>query len=251
MNETIEILSQAASQKVKIIKKNPSKYWVSSVFAGALIGLGVLVSFTVGAILTSAHSPGAKLLPALSFSVALSLVIFLSTELFTGNNMIMTIGRLNRSVTTSQLSSVWLRSWVGNLIGSIILSGVFIGTGLIKGPIQDFYSAAALAKVSLSPLEFVTRGIFCNFLVCLAILTCNRTKNDAAKLIIIIMCIYAFMTSGFEHSIADMTVFAIAIMSKSITSIGIGQAAYALFFITIGNIIGGSLLVGWVANKIK
>ena len=132
MNETIEILSQAASQKVKIIKKNPSKYWVSSVFAGALIGLGVLVSFTVG-----------------------------------------------------------------------------------------------------------------------AILTCNRTKNDAAKLIIIIMCIYAFMTSGFEHSIADMTVFAIAIMSKSITSISIGQAAYALFFITIGNIIGGSLLVGWVANKIK
>lgn len=251
MKETIEIISQAAILKAKTVRRNPSKYWVSSIFAGALIGLGVLVSFAVGAALNQSYNAWAKILPPLSFSVALSLVVFLGAELFTGNNMIMTIGRLNKTITTSDLSRVWIKSWIGNLVGSILLASLFVSTGLIKGPLQDYYSTLALAKVSLTPIELIARGILCNFLVCLAILASNRTKNDAAKLILIIMCIYAFMTSGFEHSIADMTIFSVALVSKSITSIGFGQAASALFFITIGNVIGGSILVGWVVNKIK
>jgi|SRR3712207_1317435 len=251
MNETIENLSKAAVLKIRTLRSNPFKYWISSMFAGSLIGLGVLVSYTVGAILTQAENPGAKLLPALSFSVALTLVIFLGTELFTGNNMVMTIGRLNKKVNTGQVLSIWFNSWFGNLVGAIILSIIFVSTGLVKGPIQDYYSAVALAKVSMSPLELVSRGILCNLLVCLAILGCNRTQSDSAKIGIIMLCIYAFMTSGFEHSIANMTVFAIAIISDSITSVGLSQAAYSLLFVTIGNIIGGGFFVGWVANKLK
>src|SRR3712207_8329987 len=162
MNETIENLSKAAVLKIRTLKNNPFKYWISSMFAGALIGLGVLVSYTVGAILTQTENPGAKLLPALSFSVALTLVVFLGTELFTGNNMVMTIGRLNKKVSTGQVLSVWFNSWLGNLLGAIILSIIFVSTGLVKGPIQDYYSAVALAKVSMSPIELVSRGILCN-----------------------------------------------------------------------------------------
>src|SRR3712207_1609769 len=214
MNETIEILSQGAVTKIGLLKHSKKKYIISSMLAGAFIGVGVLTSFGAAAALDAVDSPFTKITMSFAFCIALTLVVFTGTELFTGNNMVMTIGKLNKKVSTGQVLSVWFNSWLGNLLGAIILSIIFVSTGLVKGPIQDYYSAVALAKVSMSPIELVSRGILCNLLVCLAILGCNRTQSDSAKIGIIMLCIYAFMTSGFEHSVANMTVFAIAIISK-------------------------------------
>ncbi|MGL5314546.1 MAG: formate/nitrite transporter family protein, partial [Peptostreptococcaceae bacterium] len=88
------------------------------------------------------------------------------------------------------------------------------------------------------------RGILCNILVCVSVLCTYRTNNDVAKLILIFYCLFAFITSGYEHSIANMTTFGVALLSPSITTVTLGGAIYNLTVVTLGNFIGGSLFLG-------
>lgn len=250
--ETIEKISNAAIAKAELLKNSKRSYFISSVFAGSFIGLGVIISSTVGGLLSSGNSPFTKIIMGLAFCIALTSVIFTGTELFTGNNFVMTIGRLSKKIKTSDLISVWLVSWIGNLIGAVILSFIFVSTGLIdKEPVMDFFANIALAKATIPPIALFSRAILCNFIVCLAILLCSRTDNDVAKIFLIAICLFAFVTSGFEHSIANMTVFSIALFAKTIHTISLLQAAYALLIATIGNIIGGALFMGFGIYSMK
>lgn len=243
--EIIENFSDIAIAKSSKCKKNKKSYLISAIFAGSFIGLGVLLSSTIGGLLSESNNPFARIIMGLSFSVALISVVFSGTELFTGNNFVMSIGRLNKKVETSDLISVWIFSWIGNFLGAILLSSLFVLTGLVdEGSVMEFFSKVALNKANLAPLALFTRAIICNFIVCLAILLANNTKNDAAKIIIIILCLFAFVTTGFEHSVANMTAFSVAIFAKNIHSITIIQAIKALIIATLGNIVGGGLLMG-------
>lgn len=103
-----------------------------------------------------------------------------------------------------------------------------------KGPIQLFFLA-----------------ILCNWLVCLAIWTSARTENDAAKCILIFWCLFAFFASGFEHSVANMGVFSIALLGDHPDSVSVIGMFYNLFFVTLGNLVSGSLFMGlgyWLAS---
>ena len=244
-NETVEKISNAGISKANICNNEKRIYIVSSIFAGVMIGLGVLISFTVGGILQAAQNPMAKILMGVAFSIALTVVVFTSTELFTGNNFVMTVARLNKKVSTKDLVNVWIFSWVGNLIGALILGFIFVNTGLVdKGPVMAIFSKIAHVKATMPFLPLFTRAILCNFIVCLAVLLCFRTENDAAKILLIGLCLFTFVTSGFEHSVANMTVFSVAIFAKTISSITVGQALYSLAVATLGNIVGGAIFLG-------
>lgn len=244
-NETVEKISNASIGKAGLLKDSKRIYFVSSMFAGALIGLGVLISSTVGGYLTAGNSPFVKIMMGVAFTIALITVIFTGTELFTGNNFVMTVGRLNKKISTSDLVSVWLVSWIGNLVGAMILALVFVSTGLVdKGPVMEFFGKAALAKATIPPIALIARATLCNFIVCLAVLLCFRTDNDVAKILLIGLCLFTFVTSGFEHSVANMTSFSVALFAKNIHTITFMQAAYALVMATIGNIIGGAAFLG-------
>lgn len=251
-NKIMDKASNSADYKDSLLKESKFRFLLSSAFAGSFIGTGVLISFTVGAILTNANSPFTKIIMGLAFSVALSLVIFTGTELFTGNNFTMTIGYLEKKVKFSDVISVWIVSWIGNLIGALILSALFIMSGLLtKGAMVDFFSSVAAAKATMPIHNLFARAILCNFIVCLAVLICFKTENEVAKLILVIMLLFTFVVTGFEHSIANMTVFSIALLSNSITSVTLGSAVYALIIATIGNVIGGSLIVGLGFHLLK
>lgn len=244
-NETIEKFSDIAVAKSTNCKKSKKAYLISATFAGTFIGLGVLLSSTIGGLLSESNSPFTRIIMGLSFSIALTAVVFSGTELFTGNNLVMTIGKLNKKVKSSDLISVWTFSWIGNLLGAILLSLVFVLTGLVdEGPVMEFFSKTALVKANLAPLALFTRAMICNFLVCLAILLTSRTENDAAKILLIVLCLFAFVTTGFEHSIANMTSFSVALFAKNIHSITLLQAISALLIATVGNIVGGGLVMG-------
>ncbi|MPN23759.1 Nitrite transporter NirC [bioreactor metagenome] len=167
------------------------------------------------------------------------------TELFTGNNMVMTVGRLNKSVSTRDMSRVWLFSFVGNLLGSILVAGFFVGTGLVnKGPVMEFFATTSIAKASVPLVPLFFRGVLCNILVCVAVLCSFRTNDDTAKILIIFLCLFAFITSGFEHSVANMTVFSIALISPAIQGATLAGAVYNLVVVTLGNMVGGALVMG-------
>lgn len=216
-NETLEKLTVAAKNKVNLLNSSRLKYIVSSAFAGLYVGIGILLIFTIGGLLTSADSPMTKIMMGVSFAIALSLVVMTGSELFTGNNMVMTAGTLNKGTSTKDLLRVWCYSFVGNLLGSLLVAGLFVGTGLVdKGAVMEFFATTSLAKASLPFMDLFFRGVLCNILVCVAVMCSFRTNDDTAKLIIIFMCLFAFITSGFEHSVANMTIFGVALFSSAI-----------------------------------
>lgn len=244
-NETLEKLTIAAKNKVNLLNSSRLKYIVSSAFAGLYVGIGILLIFTIGGLLTSVNSPMTKIMMGVSFAIALSLVVMTGSELFTGNNMVMTAGTLNKGTSTKDLLRVWAYSFVGNLIGSLLVAGLFVGTGLVnKGAVMEFFATTSLAKASLPFMDLFFRGVLCNILVCVAVMCSFRTNDDTAKLIIIFMCLFAFITSGFEHSVANMTIFGVALFSSAIKGATLMGAIYNLFVVTLGNIAGGALVMG-------
>ena len=93
-------------------------------------------------------------------------------------------------------------------------------------------------------LQLFLRGILCNWLVCLALWTSSRAKSDTAKCILIFWCLFAFISSGYEHSIANMTLLSMSLISPHsdmVSWLGFGRN---LFYVTFGNIVGGSFFVG-------
>lgn len=250
--ETIEKIGNSSVAKAFLLKNHKTKYLISSMLAGAFIGIGVIIAFTIGGLLTFGNSPSAKITGGLSFSVALVMVVLTGTELFTGNNMAMVIGRMSKKVSTSDLLRVWVASWFGNLLGAMLLGSLYVGSGLVaKGPVMDYFSTIAQAKVSIDPMQIFIRGLLCNFLVCLAIFISNRVKDDTTKILVICLIIVAFFTSGFEHSVANMTVYSVALMADTINSINFSQALLALIMATLGNIVGGGLFVGAAFQRLS
>ncbi|HFL3657122.1 TPA: formate/nitrite transporter family protein [Clostridioides difficile] len=245
--ETLDKLTNAAINKINLLNTSKVKYLVSSAFAGLYvgIGIGILLIFTIGGLLTDAGSPMTKIVMGLSFAIALSLVIMTGTELFTGNNMVMSAGMLNKGVSIKDTSKIWAYSWVGNLIGALVLGIIFVGTGLVdKGPVAEFFANTAASKASMPFTALFFRGILCNILVCVSVLCSFRTNSDTAKIIMIFLCLFAFITSGFEHSVANMTIYSVSLFSPTISTVTIGGAIYNLVAVTLGNIVGGALFMG-------
>ncbi len=243
-DETIKSIAFVANNKVKRFNDSIMKYSISSVFAGSYIGIGILLTFTIGGILSQAGNPFSKIVMGFSFAIALCLVIVTGMDLFTGNNFVMTVGYLNKQVPFFDVIKIWVGSYFGNLLGAILLSFIFVQSGLVdEGSIRIFFENIAIAKAMPSFTQLFMRGVLCNFLVCLAVLCSFKLQEETAKLIMTFLCLYAFVTVGFEHSIANMTVYAVVLFQKT-DNITISHAIYNLLPVTLGNIFGGGLLLG-------
>lgn len=237
-HEEITAAANAAKGKYNLLKTNPAGYLIASALAGVFIGFGVLLAFTVGGQLNG--NPAHKLLMGCTFGVALSLVVMAGGELFTGNNLVMAIGAAKKTVSIGNCCKVWASCYIGNLIGSVLLAFVFVGCGLATGAVGEFISSAAAAKMSLPPLQLICRGILCNMLVCLAVWCGFRCKSEAAKLIMVFWCLLAFITTGFEHSVANMTLLTISLLAPAgDAAVSLGGEVYNLLLVTLGNMIGG------------
>jgi len=247
--ETINTLSDVARKKATLIKDNPVSFFIGALMAGAYVGMGIILVFTLGGRLDPSVRP---LVMGSCFGIALTLVVFAGSELFTGHTMFMTIGCLQGKTGLKDLSKIWTASWLGNLMGAVILAYIYAGGGgaLFKES-ADLLNSVADAKMNKSPSQLFCLGILCNWLVCLALWTSARTKSDATKCVLIFWCLFAFIASGFEHSVANMTVFSIALLGNHPESISLSGAAYNLLWVTLGNIGGGSLFMGmayWLAS---
>ncbi|MDD7796184.1 formate/nitrite transporter family protein [Clostridium sp. 'White wine YQ'] len=242
-SEEINKVSEAAKAKIGLLNKNKLGYLLSAMFAGLYVGLGIMLIFTIGGLLSSANSPATKIVMGLGFGVALSLVIFAGSELFTGNNFVMTVGILKGKTSVLDAIKIWIFSFVGNLIGSVLGGYLYYATGLGKAAVGEFIVKTAATKMGLPIHELITRGIFCNILVCLAVWCTYRMKEETGKLIMIFWCLFAFITSGFEHSIANMTLLSISLFIPHTAAVSIGGFIYNIGFVTLGNFIGGALFL--------
>lgn len=224
-----------------------------ALLAGAFIALGALfytVTITTGA----ADPPTAiglvRVAGGVTFSLGLILVVVGGAELFTGNNLIAMAWASGR-VTALQVVRNWVWVYVGNLVGAVgtaLLIWLADVHSLNDGAVGDTMVRIARAKASLDPLSAFTRGMLCNVLVCLALWLCMGARGVADKILAIIFPISAFVACGFEHSVANMYFLPIGIILTSGGAVPISPAGALnnLLLVTIGNILGGTILVALV-----
>ncbi|WP_249871670.1 formate/nitrite transporter family protein [Oceanobacillus saliphilus] len=244
MMETITAFSHTAVFKVNQLKSSKRKYFMMTMLAGLFVGLGVILIYTIGGQLEAFNFAGTKIVMGISFGIALSLVIMAGGDLFTGNNMIMTIGFLMKKTTVLDAGRIWLHSYFGNFAGSILVAALFFYSGLASGDTASYITSAASVKMNTPFMELFVRGILCNILVCLAVWCSVKLKDETAKLIMIFWCIFAFITSGFEHSVANMTLLSLSLMIPHPETVSIAGLFANLIPVSLGNIIGGAIFIG-------
>lgn len=233
--------SNAAKAKIRLLNKNPLGYFISSILGGMFIGIGILLIFSIGGMLSGL--PYAKIVMGISFGIALSLVVISGAELFTGNNLIMVSGLMKKKVSFLECIKLWAVCYIGNWLGSILIAYMFYMADLSVNGVGEFIALSASIKMNTNMTALLFRGILCNILVCLAIWCGLRCKSESGKLIMIFWCLFAFITSGFEHSIANMTLLTIGLLTPFSADISFMGYFYNIFIVTLGNMIGGILFV--------
>lgn len=258
----------AKSESIGVAKVNlgPLRMFALAVLAGAFIALGAVFATTATAGAAGVLPFGlTKLVGGLVFCLGLILVVGAGAELFTGNNLIV-MAWASGKVSTAALLRNWVIVYIGNFVGSVGTALlVFISKQYTFG--QGVVGLTALntaqAKVGYDFVQAVALGVLCNALVCLAVWLAIGARSATDKILAIIFPISAFVAAGFEHSVANMYFIPMGLLIKAgaadsfWTAIDSSPAGYAsltwgsffvenLLPVTIGNIIGGSLMVGLV-----
>ncbi len=242
-HDTTTQFADLAVKKINYLKSNPSGFFISAMMAGAYVGIGIILILTLG---NDVDPSSAKLVMGCFFGIALTLVIFAGAELFSGHTMFMAFGFLYKRIGVAEVIRDWLACWSGNLVGAILLSVLFAlggGGGWMDDP-GSLVHRIAEAKINSGVIELLARGTMCNWLICLAIWMTFRTNNDAAKCLLIFWCLFAFISAGFEHGVANMTVFVISLIGAHPDSVSLQGVVYNLLMVSVGNIIGGAGFIG-------
>jgi formate transporter len=218
-----------------------------AVLAGAFISLGALF-FTVVITGTSLGFGVSRLIGGLSFSLGLVLVIVAGAELFTGNNLL-AIAWASRLIGTRDVLRNWLLVYLGNVIGCLgtVLFVAWADIGSLgAGAVGETAIQIAQAKAGLSPGEAFARGLLCNALVCLAVWLSMGGRTVADKILAIVFPTTAFVTIGFEHSIANWFFLPFGMVLDPQGTVSVVGVAWNLAAVSAGNIVGGTLLVAGV-----
>ena len=224
-----------------------------SFLAGAYIAFGGLLAVVASAGMIKAGAPIGleKFVFGAVFPVGLIIVVLAGSELFTGNVMFMTLGVLDGTASVGGLAKNWVISWIFNFVGALFVAYVlaFMG-GIVPADPTNAIAAKAIAvsegKVKLDFLTAMIRGIGCNWLVCLAVWLANASDDIIGKIVGIWFPIMAFVTIGFEHSVANMFFIPLG-MFLGAEGVNWGTIIVNnLIPVTIGNIIGGAIFVACI-----
>lgn len=231
---------------------------VLGMVAGGFIGLGALFFVLVvsDAQLSFAVS---RVLGGVVFSLGLILVVVAGAELFTGNNLLV-MAWADRRITTRAMLRNWILVYASNAVGAVGLAATVLlsqHADLNGGAVGLAYVKIAAAKTALPFWEAFFKGVLCNLLVCLAVWLAMAGRSVTDKVLAIVFPISAFVAAGFEHSVANMYLIPLGLflsagVSPAIDVSGLTWAAFLgnLVPVTLGNIVGGSVLVALVYHLI-
>jgi nitrite transporter NirC len=237
----VEKAADAGVGKVTLLREDPLRYMLRAVGAGMGLTLVVFVfwvlkqnlhDISMGAVITSGF-----------FGVGLMIIVFTNTELFTSNNMYLTVSSAEGRTSWRQTALLWVSCYFGNLAGAILLAALLVGAGSLgQLPPDHALFDGALHKAHQAGSVIFFKAILANWIVCLAVRVALRCKEEVAKILALILIVFIFVYLGFEHSIANMGTFSMAILGGS--TLTVSDALHNLLYSTAGNIIGGVLLVG-------
>lgn len=241
-----------------------SRTFVLAVFAGMFIAFG---GAFFGMFLGDATLPFGvqRVLGGLLFCLGLELVLCCGAELFTGNAL-MVCAKLSGKISWGAILKNWVVVWLGNLAGGLLAAFMLYMSnlqGMNAGVVGDSFVNLAAGKVALDWVTLLFKAILCNVFVCLAVWIGFGARTVVDKVVGILLPIAAFVAMGFEHCVANMFFLSMGLACKAagfgagvanVDALTVGGMAYNLVFATIGNIIGGAVLVGvgyWLAYHKK
>ncbi len=242
----VDAIAAVSLKKATAMKHSLTGFLTLSVIAGFFIGFGVILAFICAAPVAAINPGIGKIVAGATFGIALSLVIIAGAELFTGYNLLIFKGTLRGTITLSDSMLGWFWTYLGNLGGSMLFALMIVVTGIFApDPWKSFLMKVATYKSNAPWWELFFRGIFCNWLVCLAIWSSFRCTSDSGKLIMIWWCLFCFITTGMEHSVANMTILTLAnLLPHDPAAISWGKMfGWNLVPVTLGNIVGGTFFV--------
>ena len=260
-----EILAYTSDVGVAKAQRKIFPLLILAFFAGAFIAFAAVGSNTAAYnLLDKPETYGlGRVLAGAVFATGLMIVIIAGAELFTGNNLII-VAALDRRVTVKQMLTNWFFAYLGNLLGSIFIAWMISQSGLLNysgGLLGGITIRIAAGKTALSFFPAFLLGVMCNWLVCLAVWMSFGAKDIIGKAMTIFFVICLFVTSGFEHSIANMYYIPAGIFAKvnpdwvakagrtaeQLASLNWGTfITKNLIPVTLGNIVGGAGLVGFL-----
>lgn len=243
-----QIAERVSNMGVAKAKADTITLIVLAVLAGAFISLGGLFYAFVISGVGEAWIGIARLIGGLSFCLGLILVVVGGAELFTGNNLL-AMAWASRLITTKDVMRNWTIVYTGNVagcLGTVLLvywaDAVMIDNGLV----EDTLVKIAQSKSTLTVLQALSRGILCNTLVCLAVWLAMGGRSVTDKILAILFPIAGFVTMGFEHSIANWFFLPMGMVLSPYGTDFLEGAVINLIFVSLGNIIGGTILVAGV-----
>ncbi|WP_440874641.1 formate transporter FocA [Thalassotalea sp. PLHSN55] len=234
-----------------------------AITAGVFIGIAFIFYIVVTTGAQTLPYGMVKLIGGLVFSIGLILVAVCGGELFT-SSILSIVAKANNSINMRQMLTNWTVVYLGNFVGALILVSLMLTAKhyfQANGEVGLNYLYVAKAKLQYDFMQAVALGIMCNLLVCLAVWMTYSAQSATDKVLVIILPVSMFVASGFEHCIANMFLIPLAIVIKNNAPVEFWQATganandfyqltWSNFFtnnllpVTIGNIIGGAILVG-------
>lgn len=236
-----EIAAKVVGAGIKKAHLSVWKMILLGMFAGAFIALAGVGS-TFGNLYVG------KIAGALIFPAGLAMVVVAGSELFTGN-CLMVAALFSREIGPVKLLKNWLFVFLGNFIGALLVALMVAVSGVLD-PIADSVVATASAKVSMDFPVAMIRGVLCNFLVCIAVWMAFGAKTVGGKIAAVFFPVFLFVFCGFEHSVANMYYVPAGLFMNWLNGTATAGLSVQTFLlnnllpVTIGNIIGGAVLVG-------
>ena len=249
-NQAVAIVKASAQKKTKLMTTKPGAYLLRSLLAGLYLSL---ICYLYWQLKNNLASTGfGSFIASLFFGIGLYIIVVTGSELFTSNAMYLTSGSLFKVTTWGQTAKLWCLCYMGNLIGALVFALLLWGTGALETlPVDHALFHGAEHKVEQSIRFLLCKGILANWVVCLAVWVGLHLKEEIAKFASIVLIIFIFLFLGFEHSIANMGTFTMALFAANST-VPVSGMLYNLLWVTLGNIIGGGFFIGaiyWWLNK--
>ncbi|HBC3974872.1 TPA: formate transporter FocA [Vibrio parahaemolyticus] len=258
-----EMMAEAEKFALSKANKTSSMTLGLAIMAGAFIGLAFLFYITVT---TGSANTGwglSRLAGGIAFSMGLILIVICGGELFT-SSVLSSISWANKQISFGKMLSIWGKVYVGNFIGAMFLLALVTAAGLYQMDAGQWGLNAlniAQHKLHHTLLQAFALGVLCNLLVCLAIWLTFSSANAMTKALMTILPVAMFVSSGFEHCVANMFMVPLGIVIANFApesfwaSVGVPASQYAdlnvahfisanLIPVTFGNIVGGAVLVG-------
>ncbi|MCX5746344.1 MAG: formate/nitrite transporter family protein [Proteobacteria bacterium] len=242
-----DVAARVRDVGVAKVRRDRLGMFALAVLAGAFIALGAVL-FTVVVTGSTLGFGVTRLIGGGAFSLGLILVVIAGAELFTGNNLV-AMAWASRLITFREVVTHWVIVYVGNLVGALATVGLVV-VGQVHafggGGVGTSLRAIATHKLGLDLLQAFALGVLCNGLVCLAVWLSLAARSVTDKVLAIVFPIAGFVAIGFEHSIANMVFLPWDLAVHGADRAAVVATLANLAVVTLGNIVGGTVLVAGV-----